>query len=137
MPDALSTDQIRQALIDPRIAEHIRVYDTLPSTNDAARAIAPSAVHGTTVLADTQTAGKGRCGHTFVSPPGHGIYMSVILRRPPYDHTLLTVYAAVAVCEAIEATTGLCPGIKWVNDILYHGKKISGILTETVDGALF
>jgi BirA family biotin operon repressor/biotin-[acetyl-CoA-carboxylase] ligase len=109
----------------------------LESTNKTAKELALSGVeHGTIIMADSQTAGKGRYGRSFFSPPGHGIYMSFILRHTPrhWDGipTLVTSFAAVSVCEAIEATTGKAPQIKWVNDIFLDEKKICGILTEAV-----
>ena len=116
---------------------HITVYDTLESTNKTAKALAMAgAPHGTVLVADRQTGGKGRFGRSFFSPAGHGIYMSVILR--PSHHggspapTDFTTYAAVCVCQTIEMLTGKTPKIKWVNDIFLDGKKICGILTEAV-----
>jgi BirA family biotin operon repressor/biotin-[acetyl-CoA-carboxylase] ligase len=111
----------------------ISVYPSVDSTNTIAKQ-ATDAEHGTVIIADSQTAGKGRYGRDFFSPPGHGIYMSLILRRPQIwlsAPTMVTSFTAVAVCEAIEK---LCPGktpkIKWVNDIFLNGKKICGISTE-------
>ena len=110
---------------------------SLESTNDTAKNM-QNPGHGGVIMADSQTAGRGRHGRSFFSPPGCGIYMSVILRpaQMQLDNlALVTPMAAVAVCEAIEATTAKAPGIKWVNDVLLDGKKICGILTETVPGA--
>jgi len=118
-------------------SEDIHIYDSLESTNTTAKEMALSgAGHGTVIIAESQTAGKGRYGRSFFSPPGHGIYVSFLLRQVPQQlcdvPTRVTAFAAVSVCEAIEAVTGLAPQIKWVNDVLLNGKKICGILTELV-----
>ena len=108
-------------------------YDTIGSTNDAAKAlIKQGAPHGTVLIADRQTGGRGRMGRSFVSPAGMGVYMSVILRlqTPPDQLMHLTCAAAVAACNAIEKAVGLRPGIKWTNDLVSGGRKLAGILTE-------
>jgi len=115
----------------------VHIYPTLESTNDTAKTM-PNASHGTLVVADTQTAGRGRHGRKFFSPPGCGIYMSIVLNPnqfPDDIFNLITPMAAVAVCEAIEDLTDKAPQIKWVNDVLLDGKKICGILTETAADA--
>ena len=87
---------------------------------------------GFTLNAERQTAGRGRLGRSFCSPPGGGLYMSLLLRpRIPLERlNFITIAAAVAVCRAIEATAGFRPGIKWVNDVYLAGWKVCGILTE-------
>lgn len=116
-------------------AAHIHVYDEIDSTNIKAKAMAlEGAPHGTVIFADCQTAGRGRLGRTFVSPPGSGIYMSIIL-RPAADlgkAMLITTATAAAVCKAVREVTGKDAGIKWVNDIYIGEKKICGILTEAM-----
>ncbi|MBQ7699617.1 MAG: biotin--[Clostridia bacterium] len=105
-------------------------YKELISTNDTAKETAENgAPEGTLVVADHQSGGRGRAGHTFYSPKG-GIYMSLILRPRFSDFTLITPAAAVAVCRALESLGFDC-GIKWVNDIYKNGKKVCGILTES------
>ena len=86
------------------------------------------------VLADYQTAGRGRLGRAFVSPPGTGLYMSLLL-RPEIGAEIqkMTVLAAVAVCLALEEITPLRPKIKWVNDLFVKGRKVCGILAEYVE----
>ena len=93
------------------------------------------APHGTAVAAGTQTAGRGRMGRTFVSPPG-GIYLSLLLRptAPLEQYLHLTPVLAVAACDAVEECTGIRPGCKWVNDLYWQGKKLAGILTEVIGG---
>ena len=108
-------------------------FVSLPSTNDTAKELArQGAPEGTLVLAETQSAGRGRLGRTWESPPGTGLYLSLLLRPPlpPVELPRLTLLAAVAVVEAIQAATGLRTGIKWPNDIIFQGKKLGGILTE-------
>lgn len=113
------------------------VYDTLDSTNMEAKRIAHSGVESKTVIiADFQTAGRGRLGRQFYSPKGKGLYMSFLLKNEFSDDgiCLITAAASVAVCRAIEKAAGVSPSIKWVNDLYLDGKKICGILTEAVNG---
>ena len=90
------------------------------------------APHGTVLIADNQTGGRGRMGRSFSSPAGMGIYMSVILRPGCKAGELmhLTCAAGVCMCDAIESVTGFRPEIKWINDLIACGKKLGGILTE-------
>jgi len=108
-------------------------FDTIDSTNTAAKNLArQGAPHGTVLIADHQTGGRGRRGRSFHSPAGSGIYMSVILRPDcaPTELMHLTCAAAVAMCDAVEEAAGIRPGIKWTNDLVYGQKKLAGILTE-------
>lgn len=130
--DLLSAEGIRS-----RLPFNLPLFleQSLPSTNQAAKKLAiEGAAHGTTVLASGQTAGRGRLGRTFFSPVGAGLYMSVLLRPEigSADAVLVTIAAAVAVCLAVEETTGIQLGIKWVNDLLLGKKKVGGILTEGI-----
>ena len=112
---------------------HVEVYPSLPSTNTALKArAAEGAEEGLVLVAGEQTGGRGRMGRSFFSPPGTGIYMSVLLKPslPAAEATALTACAAVAVAESIEALSGKAAQIKWVNDVLIDGKKVCGILTE-------
>ena len=90
------------------------------------------ASQGTVLIANAQTNGRGRKGRSFVSSAGLGIYLSVILRPncPGRDLMHLTCATAVAMCQAVETATGLRPGIKWTNDLVYGRQKLGGILTE-------
>ena len=112
---------------------HIYWFETIDSTNTRAKEMAAKgAAHGTVLIADRQTGGRGRMGRSFHSPAGSGIYMSVIL-RPQCNATELmhlTCATAVAAAEGIEKATGLHPGIKWTNDLVIGHKKLGGILTE-------
>ncbi len=84
------------------------------------------------IVAEKQTAGRGRSGRTFVSPAKTGIYLTVIYapKGGITDPAKITAFSAVAVCRAIKKLYGIQPSIKWINDIFYNGKKICGILTE-------
>lgn len=113
--------------------DHIRLFDTLPSTNDLAKTLArQGAAQGTVILARNQTQGRGRLGRTFHSPRDSGIYMSLILRPncPARELMHLTSAVGLALCRAVESATGLRPGIKWINDLVYQKRKLGGILTE-------
>ena len=108
------------------------------STNRVAKELArQGAAHGTAVLAERQTAGRGRMERSFFSPEG-GMYLSAILRPeiPPEDLLLMTPMAAVAVWKAVEKLTGIRLGIKWVNDLYLEGKKVCGILCERTGDAV-
>lgn len=113
----------------------IIVYKSIESTNTEAKLLAiQGAIHGTTVIAEEQTKGRGRFGRDFFSPAKTGIYMSIIL-KPVLNiknSVLVTTAAAVAVCDALEDYTSETPMIKWVNDIFISDKKVCGILTEAV-----
>ncbi len=135
--DLLSVQGIRPFLSPAAsfCADRIHVFPSLVSTNRTAKEMAlADAEHGTVVLSELQTGGRGRYDRAFFSPAG-GLYMSLVL-RPEYlpfsGSTLVTTFVGLAVCEAIEEVTGKHPGIKWVNDLLLDGKKICGILTEAV-----
>lgn len=108
-------------------------FDSIDSTNSHAKVLAQAgAPHGTVLIADHQTGGRGRMGRSFSSPAGSGIYMTVILRPDCLPEALmhLTCATAVAVCDATEDAAGFRPGIKWTNDLVSGGKKLGGILTE-------
>ncbi len=109
---------------------------TVNSTNSYAKnlALEHTNQHETVVISDTQTAGRGRLGREFFSPPESGIYMSIILNPEkialPPSH--LTVAAGVAVCRVLKDICPGTPAIKWVNDIFLEGKKVCGILAEGI-----
>ena len=108
-------------------------FDSIDSTNTQAKELAAQgAPHGTILIADHQTGGRGRRGRSFHSPAGTGIYMSLILRPDcePTELMHLTCAAAVALAEAVKASTGLDAGIKWTNDLVHGKRKLAGILTE-------
>ncbi len=119
---------------------HIHYYDCVDSTNTLAKKMASEgAPHGTVLIANQQMSGRGRMGRRFQSPDGMGIYLSVILRPncPPEQLMHLTCAAAVAVCNAVETVAPFRPKIKWTNDLVYHNRKLGGILTElSVEGKI-
>ena len=129
----LSEKLILSFLTTDTLGRNLTVMDEVDSTNRAAKELAAKgAPHGTAVIADMQTMGRGRLGRSFVSPAGTGIYMSVVVRPElPVELTpMMTTAAAVAVAEAVENLSGHATQIKWVNDVYIGGKKICGILTE-------
>lgn len=110
-----------------------RWEETLDSTlSECFRILKSGAARRCLVLADAQTAGRGRLGRSFFSPPGAGLYLSVGFspKGGAANAVGITTYAAVATAERIEALTGLHCGIKWVNDLFLAGRKVCGILTE-------
>jgi BirA family biotin operon repressor/biotin-[acetyl-CoA-carboxylase] ligase len=112
-------------------AHQILWYPEVGSTNDIAAALADrGANEGAIVIADRQTAGRGRLGRSWASPAGAGIYASIVLRPPATVGTLLTIAAGVAVAEGIASATGLSPHVKWPNDVHVSGRKLAGILAE-------
>lgn len=116
------------------LARQIKLFDELDSTQDTAKRLAEDgAPEGTIVIAERQTRGRGRLGRSWISPRGKGVWMSLILRPgiPMVYTPQLTLLAAVALCRAVRRQTGLEIGIKWPNDLLYSGRKISGILLES------
>lgn len=129
----ISSELISAELDADSMWKKIIVYDTVDSTNNRAKELASlGAAHGTAVIADTQSAGKGRVGRSFASPSGTGLYMSVII-RPEFSIDTAQLITACAACAAAEATEKLCGAdvnIKWVNDLYMNGRKICGILTE-------
>lgn len=131
--DIMTSDSIRSFLAEELKSAKIIVLKTVDSTNTyAKKAAADGAESGTIIVAEHQTAGRGRRGNSFHSPDKTGLYMSVILRHSQYgDNTdLLTICAGCSVCAAIEKLTDKKPLIKWVNDVYLDGKKICGILSE-------
>lgn len=111
-----------------------RYFEKTGSTNDdCARFLKEGAEHGLVVVAGSQSAGKGRRGRNWDSPPGESVYMSIGLKPeiPADKASMLTLVAALAVCRAIEEVSGLDKAfIKWPNDIVIGGRKVCGILTE-------
>jgi BirA family transcriptional regulator, biotin operon repressor / biotin---[acetyl-CoA-carboxylase] ligase len=106
-------------------------YPEVGSTNDIACVFAERNVdEGLVVIADRQTAGRGRLGRSWASPVGAGIYASVVLRPSSTVASLLTIAAGVAVAEGIAAATGLSAHVKWPNDVHVSGRKLAGILAE-------
>ena len=130
--------RLSQALDGLRLGKPCYAFQELPSTMDLAHELAAQgASEGTCVWAEQQTAGRGRAGRTWASPPG-GIYLSVILRpsRPVSELPQLSLVAGLACAEALRDGACLYPSIRWPNDLLLDGKKVGGILTEAKDDAV-
>ncbi len=131
--DLLAAEAILSA--QPHLVSYItlQTHHTIDSTNlQARRAAADGAGEGLVVISGSQSAGRGRLGRSFFSPDDTGLYMSILLRPtlPPEKAVLITSAVAVAVCDAIREVCGMEAGIKWVNDIFLHDRKVCGILTE-------
>jgi BirA family biotin operon repressor/biotin-[acetyl-CoA-carboxylase] ligase len=110
----------------------IHFFSTCPSTNDLAKRLAREGLEeGTVVVAGEQTAGRGTKRRGWHSPPGQGLYASVILRPRRSDLSLLPLAAGIACVEAIREATGVETALEWPNDIVRDGRKLGGILCET------
>src|SRR5262249_7148114 len=109
-----------------------RVASTGSTNDDAAALVRAGAPHGTVVVADEQTQGRGRQGRSWGSPPGANLHLSAVLRPPlpPHEAPPLTLAAAVAVCDALRGL-GADARIKWPNDVVIDDRKVAGILTES------
>jgi BirA family transcriptional regulator, biotin operon repressor / biotin---[acetyl-CoA-carboxylase] ligase len=132
-PERVSADEIRLGLKTKFLGQSIQYEDSVDSTQRVAHRLAyDQSMEGTVVVAEEQTLGRGRMDRKWYSPKYTGIWMSIILRPkiPLPKAPQLTLIAAVAVVQAIEELTELTPQIKWPNDILINGKKLTGILTE-------
>jgi len=129
----LSAESIRLGLRTDLIGQHIIYYPSLGSTNDLLKELAAQgAPEGTLVIADEQTAGKGRLGRKWLAPSGTSLLLSLLFRPDlaPTQAQRLTMICSLATADAIQGLTGLSVGLKWPNDIFIRGKKAGGILTE-------
>lgn len=132
-PDVLMPEAVLAGLGCRRIGSQINCLDVTDSTNLQACLLGDrGGPDGAVVIADRQTAGKGRMGRLWESPPGVNLYASILLRPPllPFDAPQLTFLSAVAVCRAIAASTRLGATVKWPNDVLVNGLKVAGLLNE-------
>ncbi|MFN7924280.1 MAG: biotin--[acetyl-CoA-carboxylase] ligase [Bryobacteraceae bacterium] len=130
----LDLDRVRATLPGRRIEWHATIATTMTEAARLARELCPS---GTAVGADEQTAGRGRHGRSWHSPPGTGLYVSVVLRLPFPAETFpaLTLAAGLAVRDSIRTTGGLTCDLRWPNDVLAGERKVAGILTQIEAGA--
>jgi BirA family transcriptional regulator, biotin operon repressor / biotin---[acetyl-CoA-carboxylase] ligase len=123
---------IRKQLATPEVASDVQIFGSVTSTNSVLRGLAmKGAPEGTVVIADEQTAGHGRLGKPWFSPPGVNLYASVLFRPliPPREVAGFALAGPLALSDAIDAE-GLSSTIKWPNDVLVSGKKVAGILAE-------
>lgn len=131
-PDCLTAEEIMSQLGTKVFAQKTIYHEEIDSTNEEAKRLAEhGAIHGTLVISDYQSKGKGRRGRTWLSSKGNCIYMSIIL-RPDMESQYasgLTLVAALAVSDGIDRL-GCETKIKWPNDVIMNGKKVCGILTE-------
>lgn len=140
LPDDYLTALTREAARLGPFAAEWHFYESLTSTNDVAALLTPSMNAGAVVVADAQTAGRGRGGRRWFSAPGSGLYASVALpRRSVADTSVvarLTLMTAVALVESIDVSAGVSADIKWPNDLFMRQRKLAGILVEARTGAV-
>jgi BirA family biotin operon repressor/biotin-[acetyl-CoA-carboxylase] ligase len=134
----LTLDNIRSTLATTALGQCLYLHQELPSTNSEALALAHAgAAHGTVVVAESQSAGKGRRTRTWYSPPGANIYCSVVVRGIGPECALaewlswVPLTSALAAAEAVQTVTSLSVSLKWPNDLLLHERKVGGILCES------
>ena len=125
-PAALG-ERLRTRFIGRRVVYRPSVSSTMDVARQEAEA---GAAEGTVVVAEEQTQGRGRLGRQWLSPPGANIYLSLVLRPRPGEAKALAMITPLALCRAIEEVTGLGCAIKWPNDTLVGGRKVSGMLVE-------
>jgi BirA family biotin operon repressor/biotin-[acetyl-CoA-carboxylase] ligase len=136
-PDILTVEALQAGLRTQRLGRTLRLFDEVDSTNLVATEMAQrGADHGTVVVAERQTAGKGRLGRSWFSPAGEGLYCSILLRSEysrslPDRLTWIPLISAMATARAIDQTTGLAVRLKWPNDVLLGERKVGGLLCES------
>jgi len=133
VPDILTPDLLRQQLKGSMFGKRIHHFFRTDSTNRVAMELGyTNEPEGTVVIAEEQTAGRGRAGRNWHSERATGIYATLLLRPKisPVQAPLLTMMAGLSAHAAIQAQTGLQPDMKWPNDLMLNGKKLGGILTE-------
>lgn len=133
-PDLLSAEGISSYLCTEWLGQNIIYQEEMESSNVRAKQIGEmNGENGTVVVTDCQTAGRGRRGKTWISPKGVNIYFSILLRPEllAQKASMITLIAAMALADAVKKETDLMVQIKWPNDVIVNGKKISGILTES------
>ena len=133
VPDILTPDLLRQQLKGSMFSKKLHHHFRTDSTNRVALELGyANEPEGSVVLAEEQTAGRGRAGRSWHSERANGIYVTLLLRPriSPVQAPLLTIMAGLSVHAAIQAQTGLRPDVKWPNDLMLNGKKLGGILTE-------
>ncbi|MCY3559191.1 MAG: biotin--[acetyl-CoA-carboxylase] ligase [Chloroflexi bacterium] len=127
----LDLDRVRTLLTTAEFGQHFHYFVQTTSTMDDARRLAEDgAPHGTVVVADEQTAGRGTKGRIWVSPPGQSIHATIIVRPDIEQLKRLSIVSPVATTDAVCATTPLEPTIKWPNDVQIDQRKLGGILIE-------
>lgn len=133
VPDLLLSDILEPLVRGTMFAGHLHHFFRVGSTNAAGmQAAAQGEAEGAVFLAEEQTSGRGRGGHSWESQASVGVYASIVLRPPlaPADALLLSLIAGLAASSATEAVTSIQPDLRWPNDVLLNGRKFCGILTE-------
>jgi BirA family biotin operon repressor/biotin-[acetyl-CoA-carboxylase] ligase len=131
LPEDIAESLSRAGARVSRFRDRIWWFDVVASTNDVAAVLAErGAPEATVVAADAQSAGRGRQGRAWASPPGAGLYISVVLRPPAHAVRLITLATGVAIADGVQAATGLSSRLKWPNDVYAGERKIAGILAE-------
>lgn len=133
IPDVMTSEEVQSRLYTRWMSQNCVYLESVDSTNNYAKRLAEEgAADGTLVIADEQTGGKGRRGRHWETPKGANIAMTLLIRPQirPEHASRLTLLMAMAVAEGIRQVTGLDAEIKWPNDVVVHGKKVCGILTE-------
>jgi BirA family transcriptional regulator, biotin operon repressor / biotin---[acetyl-CoA-carboxylase] ligase len=133
VPDVLAPQLLARHLRDTPFAKRILHFFQTESTNDVAMRLGESGEpHGAVIIAESQTAGRGRAGHSWISERSAGIYVTILLRPAisPMHSPALTLVAGLAARDAVAEETGLSPDIRWPNDVMLNGRKVCGILTE-------
>lgn len=131
--DVFTETELKSVLTTRSAGQRLVFLENVDSTNNKAKQLAEEgAVDGTLVVAESQSAAKGRRGRSWMAPAGEGVWMTLILRPqiPPESASMLTLVAALAVEKGIREAAGIDGQIKWPNDIVVSGKKVCGILTE-------
>ena len=131
---AITAARIKPLLATDIVGRKIYAFSQIASTNDYARRLAKNGEdEGAVIITDSQTRGRGRYHRRWFSPPGKGLWLSVLLR--PTTHWdgigLMSLLAGLAVSEAIDKETGMTTQLKWPNDVLHNNRKVSGILIES------
>ncbi len=132
-PDTIAEEEVASILSTERMGRNIRYFSRIDSTNQYAKKIAEEgAEDGTLVIADEQTAGKGRSGRQWVTPPKSAIAFTLLLRPslPPSRISMVTLVMGLAAAKALKSLYTIPIGIKWPNDLVSSGRKLCGILTE-------
>ncbi len=133
VPDTIAKEEVGSLLRTHRMGKEIHYFSQIGSTNQYAKKIAEEgAPDGSLVIADEQTAGRGRSGRSWVTPPGEAIACSLLLRPKllPERISMVTLVMGLAVVRAVNALYDVHAGIKWPNDVVIGGRKLCGILTE-------
>lgn len=129
--DKLLPWEITSGLKTKTFGKHTYYFDSVDSTQNQAMKMSSEAIHGTLIIAEKQTSGKGRLGRKWISPKG-GIWLSIIL-HPKFDISVITLFpiaSALALSNAIEKTLNIKSELKWPNDITINGKKVAGMLVD-------